>query len=133
MNIMPARYDLLERILEGFQRTGIPLIGWENGQWVPRSAADDVGIYYFVPLIARWCGVGLDAALELFYFGIVGPAVLAGATACFFITKHFGVRLYALAGLLVLAALTRFVGDVYIALAAVTVGILPWYIWFLKR
>ena len=56
MLMISSRYKEMAIALEGFMRSGAPLVAWRNGHYSSAGFADDWGLYYFIPKIAVWLG-----------------------------------------------------------------------------
>ena len=136
---MVLRLVWLGRLVDGYRQSGIPWIV-SNGSELSAmmNFGDDVGLFYFVPLISKFFLVSMDRALEFFLFGIAGIACLIGIVGFFFLYRSFLPRLISVVGLLVISAIIikscRLDGDCIYAPPAVGVmAIVPWALYYLTR
>jgi hypothetical protein len=63
--LMPARYQQLRRALEGFQRTGVPLVAFDGNSFYGAGFADDLGGYYLIPKLASFLDLRLSTAVDV--------------------------------------------------------------------
>lgn len=111
---MESRHFQLEYTLEGLKATDVPLVNLHNNSYSMAAYADDPGIYYFIPWIAKSFGISLDLAIDLF-FGLLLfiPAVIS--ITCFVLFfKHWSSRFVSVAGILLLTLMILKYSDVYI-------------------
>ena len=66
LNLMAARWASLRQTLAGDEKTGVALIGEEGSHLVPTGAADDAGLDYFVPRLARFLRMPLPESVDFF-------------------------------------------------------------------
>jgi len=100
MEIMGCRYQTLRATVEGYARTGVPLVSGEYGQI---GCSEDIGPYYFIPKLMHLGGLQLDVAIDVFYIGIVALSFLAGAPAIWLYCKTYLGRVVSLLGFIFLS------------------------------
>ena len=133
ITIMGSRYDNLVATLAGYLKTGVPLVSWNGTQFTPVATGDDRGMAYFVPQIAALTHSDTRHAINLFCIGTMLLALLCGLCGCLFLFKSAPQRGIAFLGLLWLARIGLGVGDVYLFPVALTLALIPFFLWFLKR
>jgi hypothetical protein len=131
--LMPARYQQLRRALEGFQRTGVPLVAFDGNSFYGAGFSDDLGEYYLIPKLASFLDLRLPTAVDVFLGTILCVSFLAGLVGFFFLFRHGPSRTVALIGLFLLFLGTFREGDVYILLSSTTVALVPWLLYFVQR
>ena len=130
---MDSRYIDLQQVLEGYERTGAPLVAIENGQLAAAAPADDVGIFYFIPEIVRNLGVGLDDAITIFFLAIIAVSFLIGIAGCLFWLKKPVMRLIAGIALASILYITMKNAGIYVISSCTVVLAVPLYMYFLKQ
>ena len=126
---MPYRYQTLERVIQGYEATGVSLVGSDGQTVSPEPYVDaGVGLYYLVPLIARTFGVSLDAALTLFAAIAVAGACVLGIVGSFLLLRSAWGRAAAVAGIAVVAALCLRFGEGYLAGAVTVLATIPFFL-----
>ena len=127
MQIMPCRYQGLVAALAGYSETGVPLV---LGKDIPPGCAgcDPIGPLYFIPQLVNSLGMELDTAINVFYIGIVSISFLIAALSSLRYCKTSLGRLISLLALLMLSSLILVIGDVYIALGATAMALVPWWL-----
>lgn len=126
MHLMETRLEGLQNTLIGFERTGTPLVAFSEARgYYLAGFADDIGLYYLVPLICRYLQVPLSTAVEGFLWTVLGMAFMLGTLGCMFLFRRAVSRVIAGAALAVLALLASRIGDVYLLQAAAVMGLVP--------
>jgi hypothetical protein len=133
MEIMPYRQEVLRQTLEGYERTGVPLVAANGDVLGPAGLTDDVGIYAIIPRLARTLDLSLPQAIDTFFIGIVLVALVAGIVGCFRCFRSWWLRGWSVLMLVVVSRLCLQLGDVYIVPATLAVGLLPWYLYFFRQ
>lgn len=130
--LMTDRYTWLTEVQNGWQRTRVPLVGYANGKLVPIPCADDTGLFYVVPVIARLGNGSLDKAIDIFFFSLIGVAFLIGAFGIWINTRGIWLRGLGLIAASAIALLALKVGDVYSLQAVAVLAVVPWSLYFLR-
>jgi hypothetical protein len=133
VSLMRARYWDLVATERGDRETGGALIELADGVVGPSGGSDDVGSYYLVPKLSEVLEITIAQAIDLFYSSLVVLAVLVGGTAFFVLFRSGRIRTGVLLALVVLAALTFKIGDIYIFQFFVAVVVLPWSLVLARR
>ena len=133
MNLMESRYVHLKQSLEGFKQTGISLIEFDGTRLLPSYAGDDLGIYILVPKLVTWFNLSLDTGIALFIYGVIGISLLSGFIACYFLYQSWLERIVAWTGIVTVAKLAHYVGDVYIFYAMPVVALIPWVLYLTSK
>jgi hypothetical protein len=124
--LMGDRYVWLTDAYNAGQRTGVPLVGYFNGRAVPAPCADDTGLYYLVPLVARLTHSSVDSSLNWVLLGTLFGAAVLGWVGVWIGAAKVWQRAF---GILTIGAATYAaakVSDVYIMQAATVLAIVPW-------
>lgn len=135
MQIMQSREETLWSTIDGYEASRVNLI-WlvraNEALFGPAGRGDDAGLYYFVPWVARTLGVGLHAALDVFFFSLLIAAALSACLAFCVWFRRWEVRL--LAATCVVGLLNQLVNhaDVYLIAPALALGLLPWGVLFFR-
>ncbi|MCX6646732.1 MAG: hypothetical protein NTY09_10300, partial [bacterium] len=134
--LMESRYIDLQQVLEGYNRTGVPLVAVESGKLAAAAPADDIGIFYFIPEIVRHLHVSLDQGITIFFLGIIAISFLAGLIGCFLWLKKPIMRGLAIFGLGCTWFLMFFMIEeigVYAICACTVVLVVPLFMYFIKQ
>lgn len=102
MQIMKCREVDLGKTLEGLNQTGIPLVSFHDGSYSPSGYADDLGIYYFIPTLAKFGGLSIEFAIECFFNALLLVGFLISIYCFFSVFKRFSSRLISFIGLFLL-------------------------------
>src|SRR5258708_6408797 len=81
---MQMRYDGMVRATEGLQRTGVPLVGYAQEQFLSTVTWDDQGLYILVPQVARLFHLPVALAFDgtlgvLIFLGVIVGALGFGS------------------------------------------------------
>ncbi len=128
MDIMDCRRVELERTLDGLNTTGLPLLSKYQESYNFAGYADDIGIYYFVPKIAKAFGLSIDSAIYFFHCSLIAIGLTIGIVCFFLIFKSWFSRLFIVLGELLLAEFASPYQDVYIASHFAISAIIPLFI-----
>ena len=97
--IMPGRYEGLKATIEGYARTGIELIAYNDpinlghdNTIGPAGLTDNLGSYYFIPKFVDVSGVSLDVAIQIFYSGFTFISLLAATIFSYKLLYHWYIR-----------------------------------------
>lgn len=134
MYMMGCRHDELVYALAGYAKTGVQLIGYDGIKTFPSGISDDIGLYYFVPKLARFLNCSLDQAINLFFYGMVIGSCLIGLVGFFAFTQLWITRAFAVG---YLAAFSYYscmgMTDSYLVFSSCALAIVPWALYFLRR
>ena len=140
--IMPCRYETIKNTIEGYERTGVPLIAYKDEctfhntgaipEYGPACFADDPGACYFIPKLVEIFGVSLDTAVQLMYSGSVCLAFLAGAIACFLYCETRLGKLIGVIAIGILSFIIAGVSDLYVFLGSIPLALIPWWLYLQK-
>lgn len=129
MQIMQYRHDELNRALAALNDCGVPLVSLNDGKYQPSGNGDDLGIYYFVPKVAQLFDVPTVLALDIFYYTILGAALLCGAIGSLFCCRTWAGRATAIAWLTSIVCMTSVWNDVYLVAPCIAMALVPWLVW----
>jgi hypothetical protein len=130
---MESRYIDLQQILEGYSRTGVPLVAVENGHLAAGAPADDIGIFYFIPEMVRHWGLSLDQSITVFFVGIIAFSFILGLIGCFMWLKKPLMRAFAVIAIGLVLYITMKCADVYAISSCTVVIAVPWFLYFIKQ
>jgi hypothetical protein len=135
ISMMPYRHLALRYAVAGYLRSTIPLVAFDGANYLPAGFSDDPGIYYFIPRLAVWSGLPLERAIDLFFGAILAISFLAGIVGFLFTLNpnHWPLKLWAVFALCMLLWFAYRKGDVYVALSAPAVAIVPWFLHLLRK
>lgn len=142
--IMETRHLQLIATLDGYERSGVPLVAYFDGQhetglslvcglkghFAPAGYGDDLGLFYFVPMLSRGLRTSLRHSIDLFLVGIVTLGFIVGSVGVYYGITSVRARLYAITSLTSLFVLTVVAGDVYVVQSSCAVALLPWLLYF---
>jgi hypothetical protein len=131
--MMDERFLHIQEAFDGYQQTGVPLVGLDGKDLVPAANTDDVGLSYVVPWLVRHSPLGLERAAAAFLAGVLLVGVTLGYVACCFLYRSWGARVVALAGFCLLALVSFKVKDVYVVEVGLVCGVVPWCLYLCKR
>ncbi len=129
--LMGDRYVWLNDAYNAGQQTGVPLVGYFMGRAVPAPCADDTGLYYLVPVVARLTHTSVDSSLNWVLLGMLFGSAVLGLVGLWVSTARIWQRAF---GILTIGAATYAaakVSDVYIMQAATVLAIVPWALFLL--
>lgn len=126
MSMMGSRVTNLAYAFDGLQQTHVPLVAKSAQGFFPAGFADDQGLYYFIPWMARATGLSFQVSAYLFLFSIVLAGWLLGSWGFWKIFKPVWLRLAASALLLVFCLETyRKVEDIYLVMLFTVLAFVP--------
>jgi len=137
---MPGRYHSLQATIDGFQRTGVPLVSYndkysfgESAGLGPAGFTEDLGSYYIIPKMVEIFGFSLDTSIQLLYTGTVVLAFLVGAIgSCLYCKTRIG-KLISVLALAALSMIVAGIGDYYILAGATAMALVPWWLYIHDR
>jgi hypothetical protein len=114
--MMPTRQTYCTEAVEGYLKSDVPLVGWnENAGYYFAPYADDPGIYYFVPKISAFFGLPVESAVNVFFTALLLFGLLVCTVSIYFLWKKPLPRLYAFLGVSFLFLRGYHHGDIYSA------------------
>ena len=128
MPMMEYRHDELGKVLDGLNHTQVPLIAEYKGYYQVAGYGDDQGLYYFIPSIAKFFGISLEHAIDVFFGSLWFIATMMAICSFLLIFKHWNSRLISTLGLLMLAFIATHYRDVYSAFFFAVVATVPLFI-----
>lgn len=133
MKIMTCRYAGLIAAVDNYEQTGVPLVYGNSDQIFGCMGMDDIGSYYFIPKLVHIFGLELDTAINLFYIGIAVLSFAIGAVAIWRYCKTGLGKVISFMALVLLSSLIVKVGDVYVALGATAMALVPLWLCIHER
>lgn len=132
VSIMPSRSLDLLRTQEGYRRTGLSLLSYneEKQRYTPAGFSDDQGMYYYVPWLARNLHISLDQSVALFLLTPMTLATLIGGWGILLALHTWKGRGAGLIAFGILWLVAYRLGDVYIFEFAVPAALVPWIVRF---
>ena len=133
MELMPYRLRTLQALMDGYERTGVPLVAHDGVRpWVPHMEGAP-GSYYLIPLLTRWAGVSLDQGFVLFYGALLALSYVLGLAGAFLLFRSPLSRVVSTVALSALASVTWWIGDIYVVYASVAMAVVPLFLLLLRR
>ena len=139
--VSPCRHAALEATIEGFERTGVPLVSYNSCNYSeqgffelgPAGYSDDLGSYYFIPKLVELFGLNLETTIQLFYSGFVVLAFFAGAIGSWLYCETRLGKITSLIALVVLSLIIAGIGDTYSYMGAIPLAFIPWWLYLQKN
>ena len=140
--ILPCRLTGLEATVEGFERTGVPLVAYNpcgtpevllvDGLG-PAGYTDDLGAYYFIPKLVEIFGFNVDTAVQLLYSGTVFLAFLLGAIGSWLYCDTKPGKAISVLCLAILAFIIAGIGDSYTYMGSIPMALIPWSLYLQRQ
>lgn len=116
MNVMPGRFEEIEKTIEGLYVTDTPLVAMDANGFHAAGFADNNGIYYFVSSIAKLLDLSPHVAINVFLCLLFAVGASIAIVSFFFLFKNWFSRFLATLIWLVFTTLCMvFWSDVYTA------------------
>lgn len=123
--ITSAKIEMLEAATAAYRATGQLMLALVDGRLFVPGQGDDIGLYYFVPLIATRLGVSAATALSIFQWTILVLATLVGSLVSLKLVSGRESRVFAVMGMLGVATLSFGIGDAYLVGSMFTAAVIP--------
>ena len=123
----------IDYAIQGYERTGVPLIYFNGKTLSPAGVTDEIGVYYFVPLVARLFDLNAQQAASILYYGIIIVAFTLGFAGVCSLFRSQVIRWLSLFGFIWLGFISIHSGAVYSVPPATVVAILPWFLYFSRK
>jgi hypothetical protein len=133
ISLMTSRHSALRYTLDGYHRSKVPLVAFDGTNYFKAGFGDDPGIYYFIPQLAALSGLPLERSIDLFFGTILAVSLLSGIAGFLSILNRWPLKLWSVFALCMLLWFCYRKGDIYIALSAPAVAIVPWVLHLLKK
>lgn len=131
--IMPCRYSALQATIEGYNRTGIPLVSYndacnlgESAGYGPAGFTEDLGSYYVIPKMVELFNLNLDVSIQLLYTGTVIISFIIGAIGSWQYCKTRLGKVISVLALTLISIIIAGIGDYYIFLGSTALALVPW-------
>ena len=125
----PVRLEMLRGADRGLRETGISLLSWYQGQWIPAGSApptvDDPALYLFSEWTAKLTGFPIDRAIDAFFWAAILLAVGLGAWGFTRLFKTWPARLVGYAGCALMAREAYKIADVQCACVFPILALIP--------
>lgn len=131
--MMSARWSTLQASFAGYQKTGVPLVGWDGSRLVPSEYKDDSGLDYFIPRLASFFRIRLSEAADLFLASTVILGYSLGLIGLMLLLGSWWSRCWAIIEVLALAVLCLRLGDVYVVQSSIAMATIPWILHFSRK
>jgi len=132
IEMLGDRYIEVGEALQGWNETGVPLVGKFNDRWEAVPCGDDTGLFYIVPLLARQTGWSADRSLDAFLLGMIVVSATAGLAGLWLTASGVWPRILAVVPIAPAAYLAYKLGDVYVVQGSVVLISIPWLLYALK-
>lgn len=84
---MQARLSRIDWAVDGFDRTGIPLVGWIDPRFFPAEDSDDFGLYYICLRLVKNFDLQPADALLAVQLTFLSVALALSITAIVFLLR----------------------------------------------
>lgn len=137
MQIMQSRQTEIEKTFDGLNATNVPLVSQDQYGFHVAGNADNDGIYYFVSHIAKYFGLQVNTAIDIFLCFLLVLGVSIAICCFFFLFKSWLSRLISSSACLFLTFSCAYffsgVYDVYIAYFFAVSAIVPLFVLIKNR
>jgi hypothetical protein len=133
MKLMGSRLEKIDQAIQGYEQTGVSLIYFDEKGLSPAGVNDEIGVYYFIPLVARLFDLNAQQAASCFYYAIISFSFILSFVGACFLFRSWLSRGWALLGLIWLAIISINSGAVYSVPPSTIVAVLPWFLYFSKK
>ncbi len=133
MELMPIRLEKINQAIQGYEQTGVPLIYYDGKALSPAGVKDEIGVSYFIPLMARLFDLDAQQAASCFYYGVIGFSFALGFAGACLLFRSWVTRSLTLLGFIWLGILSVNNGSVYSVPPATVVAVLPWFLYFCNK
>jgi hypothetical protein len=130
---MPVRFVLAQQAVAGYERTGIPLVGFNGTKFVPAGVTDDIGLYYVIPKAKAYLHLSTEQSLDLMVLCLIVAPTLSGIAGLCLLIRNKLYRLVAIIALCCVAVVSAHFGDIYVIQYGIVVGLVPWILYFARR
>lgn len=132
-----SRVAYLQDTVNGLEKTGVPLITYEDGTYgIPFGGTDDLGFYYFTELFAHFFKLPVELAMNILFIGLIAISSILALVGFCLLFKDKRSRIISAIGVTLLFIVQFLVGYavdyVYIA-PSILIGLLPLNIYLLNR
>lgn len=130
MELMLGRFANLQLTYDAFKETGIYFLIKTQSSFASLAsiAADDIGIYYFIPSLMNLLSFSLEEAINVFFYGLLGMSFFI-AFVTFYFQSDFLFIIYAIFSFFLLYREGFFrLTDTYIAPVACTFFLIPLFL-----
>lgn len=128
INLMEFRRIELERTIEAQGRGAPPLIAYDGHDFASAGFTDDLGLYFFVPPIARALQIDAHSAATLFLIGMLFAGGLLALVGVLIWCRSWCSRAVALFLIARVGGAMLRIGDVYVVFAALALAVVPLFL-----
>ncbi|MFT6765291.1 MAG: hypothetical protein ACJAZS_000166 [Alteromonas naphthalenivorans] len=135
MIIMGGRFDSLVKTYEAFIQTGYYFLIKMNGRLVALENVvfDDLGMYYFVPLLARKFSIPIPLAINYFFYGALLIAFCMFLLSVLLLSNIWFVFYSGISFFLLYREGFFRLTDVYVAAVFCTFTLVPFCLWIFNN
>ncbi len=133
MKLMDLRLEKIDQAMQGYEQTGVSLIFFDGKTLNPAGVTGEIGVYYFIPLVARLFDLNAQQAASCFYYGIIGFSFILGFAGTCLLFRSWFSRGWTLLALAWLAMISIKSSAVYSVPPSTIVAVLPWFLYFSKK
>ena len=130
---MSVRFVLAQQAVAGYQRSGVPLVGFNGTKFTPAGEGDDLGVYYVIPKVVTDFHLSVIKSIDLFILVLLAFPFLVGLPGLYVLVRGqsyplWGI-LWGIVALCGLAAISACYGDVYVVQVGIVVALVPWILY----
>lgn len=133
--IMPCRGKSLEATVEGFNRTGVDLIAYNDTEcnrvgegFSAAGLTEDLGSFYIIPKLSVFLNINASDLAVYFYTLFVFFSFLIGAVSIFKMKINLLSKISSILILFGLSLIIAFINDYYIFFGALPILLFPWFL-----
>ncbi len=123
--VSPSKIETIESAIAAYKATGQLMVGMFNGSLAIPGSADEIGLYYFIPLVATGLNLTGAQALAVFQWAVLLVATAIGIMISLRLFRGREPRLFAIMGMLGIATLAFGLGDVYMLAPLFVAAVVP--------
>src|SRR5260370_39287658 len=105
-------FVLGQEAVAGYERGGVPLVGFDGTKLTPAGEGDDLGVYYFIPKVVTDFHLSVAKSIDLFIVRMIVFPLLVGLPGLYLLFSHQSYSPCGIAALCGLSAMTARYGAV---------------------
>jgi hypothetical protein len=129
ISLMPVRYWDLQSAMNGYEKTGVPLVAItqtdSGAAYRALGATDDAGLYYLLPKFAQLFHLSLADAWTLCFYGILATSLTVGVYGMMRFLKSPLAKIFFAVEIAVFTVILVKIGDVYALAPCLAIACAP--------
>lgn len=131
--MMPCRIDWLRAVVDGFFKTGAPLVAYDGTSLQSFAGLDDIGLYIVIPKLMYYFNISFESAVTGFLYALVICGAAFGFLGCALLFHSLFAKIVAAGSIVALSCLVVHIGDVYVTYFASICTVVPLFIFLHQR